>query len=219
MPINGKVQCIDHCIHRVVAALNAGGVRTIASCCGHGKMPEISYWRTIASLPSSHPARTLGCVTIWRAVGTAIRLRIDPLGGRHGWTAQGKIPKRCRAPSKAEPVTTSLMDLMIPVRLRIVVHIVASHYMFLSRSLLPLATCFPLPIRRDGSGGLTAENIVRATCCGVASSLGIGFAGRPRVRLRTRFSSSAMTSTRRITRQMTLCFGLQQTRWDGKSIQ
>ena len=38
MPINGKVQCIDYCIHRIVAALNAGGVRTIASCCGHGKM-------------------------------------------------------------------------------------------------------------------------------------------------------------------------------------
>ena len=38
MPINGRVQCIDHCIHRIVAALNAGGVGTIASCCGHGKM-------------------------------------------------------------------------------------------------------------------------------------------------------------------------------------
>ena len=38
MPINGKVQCIDWCIHRIVAALNAGGVRTVASCCGHDKM-------------------------------------------------------------------------------------------------------------------------------------------------------------------------------------
>ena len=36
MPLNGKVQCIDHCIHQIVAALNAGGVRTVASCCGHG---------------------------------------------------------------------------------------------------------------------------------------------------------------------------------------
>lgn len=36
MPINGKVQCIDHCIHHIVAALNAGGVETVASCCGHG---------------------------------------------------------------------------------------------------------------------------------------------------------------------------------------
>ena len=38
MPINGKVQCIDWCIHQIVAALNAGGVRTVASCCGHDKM-------------------------------------------------------------------------------------------------------------------------------------------------------------------------------------
>ena len=38
MPLNGRVQCIDYCIHHIVAALNAGGVRTVASCCGHGKM-------------------------------------------------------------------------------------------------------------------------------------------------------------------------------------
>ena len=38
MPINGKVQGIDWCIHRIVAALNAGGVRTVASCCGHRMM-------------------------------------------------------------------------------------------------------------------------------------------------------------------------------------
>ena len=38
VPLNGRVQCIDFCIHHIVAALNAGGVRTVASCCGHGKM-------------------------------------------------------------------------------------------------------------------------------------------------------------------------------------
>jgi len=37
MPINGKVRCIDWCIHHIVAALNAGGVETVASCCGHGE--------------------------------------------------------------------------------------------------------------------------------------------------------------------------------------
>jgi hypothetical protein len=37
MPINGKVRCIDHCIHHIVAALNAGGVETFACCCGHKK--------------------------------------------------------------------------------------------------------------------------------------------------------------------------------------
>ena len=39
MPISGRVRCIDFCIHKIVAALNAGGVSTVASCCGHGKMP------------------------------------------------------------------------------------------------------------------------------------------------------------------------------------
>ena len=38
MPLNGRVQCIDFCIHQIVAALNAGGIRTLASCCGHGKI-------------------------------------------------------------------------------------------------------------------------------------------------------------------------------------
>ena len=38
MPLNGRVQCIDFCIHQIVAALNAGGIRTVASCCGHEKM-------------------------------------------------------------------------------------------------------------------------------------------------------------------------------------
>lgn len=38
MPLKGKVRCIDHCIHQIVAALNAGNVGTTASCCGHGDM-------------------------------------------------------------------------------------------------------------------------------------------------------------------------------------
>lgn len=37
LPINGKVRCIDWCIHGIVAALNAGGVETVACCCGHGE--------------------------------------------------------------------------------------------------------------------------------------------------------------------------------------
>jgi hypothetical protein len=37
LPIGGRVRCIDWCIHHIVAALNAGGVETVASCCGHGK--------------------------------------------------------------------------------------------------------------------------------------------------------------------------------------
>lgn len=37
LPINNKVVCVDFCIHQIVAALNAGGVETVASCCGHRK--------------------------------------------------------------------------------------------------------------------------------------------------------------------------------------
>lgn len=37
MPLNGKAVCIDWCIHHIVAALNAGGVRTKSCCCGHGE--------------------------------------------------------------------------------------------------------------------------------------------------------------------------------------
>ena len=39
MPINGRVVCVDWCIHHIVAALNAGGIETIGSCCGHQKIP------------------------------------------------------------------------------------------------------------------------------------------------------------------------------------
>lgn len=37
MPLNGRVRCIDRCIHHLVAALNAGGITTVQSCCGHKK--------------------------------------------------------------------------------------------------------------------------------------------------------------------------------------
>ena len=39
LPLNGKVQCLDRCIHHIVAALNAGGVQTKGSCCGHQEIP------------------------------------------------------------------------------------------------------------------------------------------------------------------------------------
>lgn len=41
MPLNGKLVGIDWCIHQIVAALNAGGVRTVACCCGHGKQDGV----------------------------------------------------------------------------------------------------------------------------------------------------------------------------------
>ena len=38
MPLNGRRQDIDLCIADIVAALNAANIRTMGSCCGHGKM-------------------------------------------------------------------------------------------------------------------------------------------------------------------------------------
>lgn len=38
LPLNGRIVCVDWCIHHIVAALNAAGIETVASCCGHGKM-------------------------------------------------------------------------------------------------------------------------------------------------------------------------------------
>lgn len=37
LPLNGKIVCVDWCIHHIIAALNVGGVKTVACCCGHGK--------------------------------------------------------------------------------------------------------------------------------------------------------------------------------------
>jgi hypothetical protein len=38
MAIRGRRQDIDICVADIVAALNAAGIITVASCCGHGKM-------------------------------------------------------------------------------------------------------------------------------------------------------------------------------------
>lgn len=38
MRINGRVCSIDYCIHRIVSALNAANISTVASCCGHQKL-------------------------------------------------------------------------------------------------------------------------------------------------------------------------------------
>jgi hypothetical protein len=36
LPLAGRVRHIDTCIHKLVAALEAGGCEPAASCCGHG---------------------------------------------------------------------------------------------------------------------------------------------------------------------------------------
>lgn len=62
MPIHGRVHEIDSCIHHLVAALNAGGIATDASCCGHGHRPGsiiLSDGRELMVFASSDEARKL----------------------------------------------------------------------------------------------------------------------------------------------------------------
>ena len=68
LPLGGRCRTIDRCIHHIVAALNAGGVETVACCCGHGKMT--------------------GRITL--ADGRELEIHPSPLG--HTWPP--KKPKR-----------------------------------------------------------------------------------------------------------------------------
>ena len=55
MPLSGRVRTIDRCISHIVAALNAGGVQTAASCCGHGTRAGsilLEDGRTLLILPA-----------------------------------------------------------------------------------------------------------------------------------------------------------------------
>jgi hypothetical protein len=39
LSVHNKVVYVDYCVARLVAALEAGGMNPIASCCGHGIQP------------------------------------------------------------------------------------------------------------------------------------------------------------------------------------
>ena len=38
IPISGRIQGVDFCVHDLVSALNASNIPTTMSCCGHGGM-------------------------------------------------------------------------------------------------------------------------------------------------------------------------------------
>jgi len=62
MPIYGRVRDIDSCIAHLVAALNAGGITTIASCCGHGNTPgniALQDGRELVIAPNYEVAREI----------------------------------------------------------------------------------------------------------------------------------------------------------------
>jgi len=62
IPIGGRVCDIDRCISHIVAALNAGGLKTVACCCGHGHRPGsiiLEDGRELIVMPDWDSARLL----------------------------------------------------------------------------------------------------------------------------------------------------------------
>lgn len=53
---------IDECLKPIIKALNSVGVKTVASCCGHGKQPgniALADGREIIILPNYETSREL----------------------------------------------------------------------------------------------------------------------------------------------------------------
>ena len=81
MPLDGRVHGIDHCIHHIVAALNASNVRTYACCCGHQKMPgriTLEDGRELIVLPDEAMLydkvdNTSGSRSLWEILSSALQ--------------------------------------------------------------------------------------------------------------------------------------------------
>jgi hypothetical protein len=60
--INGKDRNIDSCIFDLVKCLNDNGFKTIACCCGHGKVPgdiALVDGRELIIMPNFNSARKI----------------------------------------------------------------------------------------------------------------------------------------------------------------
>jgi len=58
--INGKQESIDNCLVDIIKALNSAGIKTLASCCGHGNINGIislADGREFMILPDYETAR------------------------------------------------------------------------------------------------------------------------------------------------------------------
>lgn len=58
--IDGEKCGIDRCIAPIVKALNAAGLKTLASCCGHGNQPSniaLADGREVVLMPDRETAR------------------------------------------------------------------------------------------------------------------------------------------------------------------
>jgi hypothetical protein len=103
----GEYASVDRCIAPLVAALNATGFETVASCCGHGRQPGnviLRDGREIFIAPDFDTARLVNaafppindpvpdeCVVYWTRLDTVEQCeaelerlkRADDLGGNH----------------------------------------------------------------------------------------------------------------------------------------
>jgi hypothetical protein len=60
--INGKDRSIDSCIFDLVKALNDGGCKTVACCCGHGRSQgdiALADGRELIIMPNFNSSRKL----------------------------------------------------------------------------------------------------------------------------------------------------------------
>lgn len=65
LPLSGRCHDIDRCIHTLVAALNAAGIETLASCCGHRQINgriDLDDGRVLIILPDATHAAAAALV-------------------------------------------------------------------------------------------------------------------------------------------------------------
>lgn len=136
MPINGRMQCIDWCIHPIVAALNAAGLTTVASCCGHGKVqgridladgrvlflgPPASSYKGWTFEPADPAKDTPGSVTrFWGKVRDADGRFISAIGENDAYAilnAAPQVPGDREAPGNVRPISSSPADAAAGVNL------------------------------------------------------------------------------------------------------
>lgn len=80
--INGKPVFIDRCIADLVEALNKAGYATVASCCGHGKMPgniALADGRELFICPDYQTARRIdkAWLKIFKKKDIIRRIRVE----------------------------------------------------------------------------------------------------------------------------------------------
>ena len=128
---NGRVQCIDFCIHQIVATLNAGGVRIIVSCCRHGKLHgriDLEDGRVLVIVKKFRST----CMASRRTVSASIHLCVVLTRFSNRRVAGTKIAKINSVWNTRQPRTSFLMNLMVSIWLFVSIHVIVCHCVFTS---------------------------------------------------------------------------------------